>query len=80
MITESHKNWFETEKGITSDTLTAFGIRSEDADWVVFPYEAGDKKRYIGPGERSASLPVRLVLNSACIMVLWRTPKRTRFL
>ena len=52
MITESHKNWFETEKGITSDTLTAFGIRSEDADWVVFPYEAGDKKRYIGPGKR----------------------------
>jgi hypothetical protein len=52
MITEAHKNWFETEKGITGETLTAFGIRSEGADWVVFPYEAGDKKRYIGPGKR----------------------------
>ena len=52
MITEAHKNWFDEEKGITSETLEAFNISSDEGDWVVFPYAAGDKKRYIGPGDR----------------------------
>lgn len=54
MLTESQKNWFLNEKGITEDTLTSFGIRSDDDyEWVVFPYLNGDKKRYIGPGKRA---------------------------
>ena len=53
MLTETQKQWFEYNKGITSDTLEAFGIRSDtDYEWVVFPYPNGDKKRYIGPGKR----------------------------
>ena len=52
MITEAHKNWFDVEKGITGETLEAFNISSDEGDWVVFPYAAGDKKRYIGPGDR----------------------------
>lgn len=53
MLTETQKQWFEYNKGITSDTLDAFGIRSDtDYEWVVFPYPNGDKKRYIGPGKR----------------------------
>jgi DNA primase len=52
MITEAHKNWFDVEKGITDETLEAFNISSDEGDWVVFPYDAGDKKRYIGPGDR----------------------------
>ena len=53
MLTETQKQWFEYNKGITSDTLEAFGISSDaDYEWVVFPYPNGDKKRYIGPGKR----------------------------
>ena len=53
MLTETQKQWFEYNKGITSDTLEAFGIRSDDDyEWVVFPYPNGEKKRYIGPGKR----------------------------
>jgi hypothetical protein len=28
MINESHKNWFENERGITGETLEAFGVFS----------------------------------------------------
>jgi hypothetical protein len=53
MLTETQKQWFEYNKGITSDTLDAFGVRSDDDyEWVVFPFPHGDKKRYIGPGKR----------------------------
>ncbi len=53
MLTEAQKNWFEYNKGITTETLEAFGVRSDDDyEWVVFPYQNGDKKRYIGPGKR----------------------------
>jgi len=53
MLTEAQKNWFAYNKGITEETLEAFGIRSDDDyEWVVFPFPNGDKKRYIGPGDR----------------------------
>ncbi len=53
MLTETQKSWFKINKGIDEETLDAFGVRSDnDFEWVVFPYPRGEKKRYIGPGER----------------------------
>lgn len=53
MLTEAQKNWFKTHKGITEETLEAFGVHSDnDYEWVVFPFPRGEKKRYIGPGKR----------------------------
>ena len=43
MITEAHKSWFETERGIIGETLEAFGVYSE-GEWVVFPYDNGGNK------------------------------------
>jgi len=51
MITESHKNFFETERGITGETLIAFGAKSVE-DTIIFPYENGEKARKMGPGKR----------------------------
>lgn len=53
MLTETQKDWFKYNKGITVETLEAFGVRSDDDyEWVVFPFPHGEKKRYIGPGKR----------------------------
>jgi hypothetical protein len=53
MITETQKDWFKYNKGIETETLEAFGVRSDDDyEWVVFPFPHGEKKRYIGPGKR----------------------------
>jgi 5S rRNA maturation endonuclease (ribonuclease M5) len=53
LLTEAQKNWFEYNKGINAATLEAFGVHSDDDyEWVVFPYQNGEKKRYIGPGKR----------------------------
>lgn len=38
MILESHKNWFENERGITGETLEAFGVESTSDDWIMIPY------------------------------------------
>jgi 5S rRNA maturation endonuclease (ribonuclease M5)/archaellum biogenesis ATPase FlaH len=51
MINESHKNWFENERGITGETLASFGAKSND-DWIVFPYDNGEKARKMLPGKR----------------------------
>ena len=51
MVSESHKNWFENERGITGETLVSFGAKSND-DWIVFPYENGEKARKMLPGKR----------------------------
>lgn len=45
MILESHKNWFETERGITGETLDAFGVESTSDEWVRLPYDTGDRSR-----------------------------------
>jgi len=39
LIVESHKNWFENERGITEATLEAFGVESSSEDWVALPYD-----------------------------------------
>jgi 5S rRNA maturation endonuclease (ribonuclease M5) len=53
LLTEAQKNWFEYNKGINAATLESFGVYSDDDyEWVVFPYQNGEKKRYIGPGKR----------------------------
>lgn len=44
MITESHKNWFQNERGISPETLEAFGIESSSDDWVMMPY--GNRQRF----------------------------------
>ena len=38
MILESLKNWFENERGITGETLEAFGVESSSEDWIMIPY------------------------------------------
>ena len=45
MITESHSKWFENERGITSDTLEAFGAYSNSEEWMTFPYDTGERYR-----------------------------------
>lgn len=45
MITESHMNWFLTERGITSTTLEAFGVYSASDEWLMFPYDTGERSR-----------------------------------
>ena len=56
MLTDAQKTWFQNNKGITAETLDAFGVRSDnDYEWVVFQFPRGEKKRYIGPGERRFS-------------------------
>ena len=51
MINESHKNWYENERGITGETLEAFGAVSQD-DWLILPYTNGEKARKMLPGKR----------------------------
>jgi 5S rRNA maturation endonuclease (ribonuclease M5) len=48
MINESHKNWFENERGITGETLEAFGVFSNSDDWVTLPYDTGERYRKMG--------------------------------
>lgn len=36
--------WFEQERGITAETLEAWGVRQED-DWIVFPFSNQDRLR-----------------------------------
>lgn len=49
--------WFLSERGITSDTLEAFGIREEDGA-VIYPYVSHEKKRYgLLGGERKFYWP-----------------------
>lgn len=45
MIIEAHKNWFESERGITGETLEAFGVSSANEDWIVLPYDTGERSR-----------------------------------
>ena len=52
MILESHKNWFETERGITGETLETFRVESNSDDWVTLPYETGERYRKMGEGKR----------------------------
>jgi len=52
MINESHKNWFETERGITGETLEAFGVFSNSDEWMTFPYDTGERYRKMDPGKR----------------------------
>ena len=51
MVSESHKNWFENERGITGETLASFDAKSNE-DWIVFPYDNGEKARKMLPGKR----------------------------
>jgi len=48
MISESHKNWFEEERGITGETLEAFGAFSNSDEWMTFPYDTGERYRKMG--------------------------------
>lgn len=45
MILESHKNWFEKERGITGETLEAFGIESSSDEWIMLPYNNRERFR-----------------------------------
>jgi 5S rRNA maturation endonuclease (ribonuclease M5)/archaellum biogenesis ATPase FlaH len=52
MILEPHKNWFENERGITGETLEAFGVESTSDEWVSLPYDTGNRSRkMLGPRE-----------------------------
>lgn len=51
MIIEAHKNWYENERGITGETLEAFGVYSANDEWLVMPYDTGDRSRKM-VGER----------------------------
>jgi KaiC/GvpD/RAD55 family RecA-like ATPase len=58
LLTEHQKAWFKQNKGINEETLEAFGVHSDDDyEWVVFPHPRGEKKRYIGPGQRKFTSP-----------------------
>lgn len=48
MILEPHKNWFENERGITGETLEAFGAESNSDEWMTFPYDNGERYRKMG--------------------------------
>jgi len=52
MILESHKNWFETERGITGETLEAFNATSTSEEWITFPYDNGERYRKMSEGKR----------------------------
>lgn len=45
MILEAHKNWYETERGITGETLEAFGVHSSNDEWLIMPYDTGERSR-----------------------------------
>jgi len=45
MILESHKNWFASERGITGETLEAFGVESSSEDWLMIPYASRQRFR-----------------------------------
>ena len=59
MILESHKNWFQNERGITGETLEAFGVESTSEEWIRLPYETGDRTcKMIGQREFLEALGV----------------------
>ena len=45
MIIEAHKNWYEIERGITGETLEAFGVHSASDEWLIMPYDTGERSR-----------------------------------
>ena len=45
MIHEAHKNWYATERGITGETLDAFGVHSTSEEWLIMPYDTGERSR-----------------------------------
>jgi archaellum biogenesis ATPase FlaH/5S rRNA maturation endonuclease (ribonuclease M5) len=45
MILDAHKNWYATERGITGETLEAFGVHSASDDWLILPYDTGERSR-----------------------------------
>ena len=45
MIHEAHKNWYATERGITGETLEAFGVHSASEEWLIMPYDTGERSR-----------------------------------
>jgi archaellum biogenesis ATPase FlaH len=45
MILEPHKNWFENERGITGETLEAFGVESTSDEWIRLPYPNRERFR-----------------------------------
>lgn len=48
MISETHKNWFEEERGIIGETLEAFGAFSNSEEWITLPYDTGERYRKMG--------------------------------
>lgn len=64
-IDEAVVKWFEDERGITASTLAEFGVR-QDGDYLVFPYEHGEKMRknplLDGPREFKFSAGAKLTL------------------
>lgn len=57
-VTDVHAQWFIRERGITSATLSAFGVYSQPDGAVVLPYPHGPKLRYGLPtGERKFRYP-----------------------
>lgn len=62
---EAVVEWFERERGIDASTLVEFGVR-QDGDYLVFPYEHGEKMRKSplieGPREFKFSAGAKLTL------------------
>lgn len=48
-LSKAHAEWFEQERGITADTLLAFGVYSRGTD-VLLPYTNGEKTRPMREG------------------------------
>ena len=38
MIVDAHKHWYETERGVTPETLEAFGVHSANDEWLSLLY------------------------------------------
>ena len=63
-VTNEHAQWFYRERGITSTTLEAFGVRSLADGAVSLPYPHGPKLRYgIPEGERQFRYPTGVALD-----------------
>lgn len=45
MIVDAHKHWYETERGVTPETLEAFGVHSANEEWLILPYDTGERSR-----------------------------------
>lgn len=63
-VSDVHAQWFIRERGITSATLSAFGVHSMPDGSVVYPYPAGPKLRYGLPdGKREFRYPRGLAVD-----------------